>query len=73
MIKKFNELVKENESTKRYKYTATIQVEGYVSAMSESDAGEMADAEINKVEGLMDYKLITLDEVKDNLEQKENV
>ena len=49
-MKNLSELVKENQAKNLYRFEATVKLVGSVEAMSEGDAGEAADAVINKVE-----------------------
>ena len=63
-MKNLSSLIKENSETKKYKYTATVTVEGTVTAMSEGDAGELVDKEIDTIENVTDYKIDSIDEVE---------
>lgn len=63
-MKNLTSLIKENSETKKYKYTATVVVEGNVTAMSEGDAGELVDKEIDTIANVVDYKIDKIDEVE---------
>lgn len=71
MIKSLSSLIKENSEIKKYKYTAQVTVEGDVTSMSESDAGEEIDALLADIPNVTDFKIISMDEVE-NIEIVEN-
>jgi len=68
-MKNLSSLIKENSETKKYKYTATVTVEGTVTAMSEGDAGELVDKEIDTIENVTDYKIDSIDEVENTVQE----
>lgn len=70
-MKNLTSLIKENNETKKYKYTATVTVEGNVTAMSEGDAGELVDKEIDTIPNVVNYEISTIEEIEN--EVTENV
>lgn len=62
-MRNFTQLIKENDENKTYKYVANVKIEGEVTASSEGDAGELVDKEIDTIDGVVDYKIESLDEV----------
>jgi hypothetical protein len=68
-MKNLSSLIKENSETKKYKYIATVTVEGTVTAMSEGDAGELVDKEIDTIENVTDYKIDSIDEVETGVQE----
>lgn len=67
-MKKFTEIIKENESVREYQWTATIEISGKVTASSEGNAGEMIDKEIDQIEGMVSYQINTINEIKPDAE-----
>jgi hypothetical protein len=61
-MKKFSDLVNENDSNKPFKFQATVVVEGTVYADSEGSAGELADKEMDEIPGMVSYELINIQE-----------
>lgn len=61
-MKTLSELIKENESSKKFKYNATVQVEGHVYAENEGNAGELVDKEMDLIPGLVSYEIINIEE-----------
>jgi len=68
-MKNLTSLIKENNETKKYKYTATVTVEGNVTAMSEGDAGELVDKEIDTIPNVTNYVIDTIDEVETGVQE----
>lgn len=56
-MKKFSDLVKENESKKVFKYTVKVDIEGTVMASSEAEAGELIDKEMDTIPGMVNYEI----------------
>lgn len=61
-MRKLSDLIKENESTKKFKYNATVTVEGSVFAENEGNAGELIDKEMDTVQGMVNYEIINIEE-----------
>ena len=68
-MKNLTSLIKENSETKKYKYTATVVVEGNVTAMSEGDAGELVDKEIDSIPNVVNYEITKIDEVETGVQE----
>lgn len=68
-MKNLTSLIKENNETKKYKYKATVIVEGTVTAMTEGDAGELADKEIDKIANVTDFKIDEIDEIETGVKE----
>jgi len=68
-MKNLSSLITENEQTKKYKYTATVIVEGEVTAMSEGDAGELADKELDTIEGFVSGQIDDLSVVESEIKE----
>lgn len=68
-MKNLTSLIKENNETKKYKYTATVVVEGNVTAMSEGDAGELADKEIDTIDNVVSYQIDNIEEVESTVQE----
>ncbi len=62
-MKKFSDLINENNTEKTYSYEATVKVKGEVKAASEGDAGELVDKEMDSIAGLEDYTIDKIDEI----------
>lgn len=62
-MKNFSSLITENEQTKKYKYNATVKVEGIVTAMSEGDAGELADKELDTIPGIISGEIDNIEAI----------
>jgi len=56
-MKKFTDIIKEEQSTQDYKWTATVQVSGIVKASSEGAAGELIDKELDEINGMVTYQI----------------
>lgn len=61
-MRKLSDLIKENESTKCFKYNATVTVEGSVYAENEGSAGEMVDKNMDEIPGMVNYEIISIEE-----------
>lgn len=72
-MRKISDLIKEDNDNKTYKYTLDVQIEGTVNATSESEAGELADKIVDEIDGVVDYKMTSLDEVETIKEYAENI
>lgn len=68
-MKSLSELINENENNKTYKYVVDVKIEGTVTAGSEGDAGELVDKEIDKIDGVVDYKIASIDKTEDKVEE----
>jgi hypothetical protein len=68
-MKKFSQVLNENESLKTYKYTATVEVEGTVRAHSEGEAGELMDKELDKITSMVSYQPGTIEEVESPVQE----
>jgi len=68
-MKNLTSLIKENNETKKYKYTATVLIEGNVIAMSESDAGELVDKEIDTITNMVSYEIGNIEEVQSGVQE----
>jgi hypothetical protein len=68
-MKNLTSLIKENSETKKYKYTATVVVEGNVTAMSEGDAGELVDKELDTIANVVNYKIDSIDEIESGVQE----
>ena len=68
-MKSLSELINENENNKTYKYVVDVKIEGTVTAGSEGDAGELVDKEIDKIDGVVDYKIASIDKTDDKVEE----
>ena len=47
-----------------FKYVVDVKIEGTVKAGSEGDAGELVDKEIDAIDGVVDYKIVSIDETE---------
>jgi hypothetical protein len=56
-MRKFSDLIKEQEGSKEYKYTANVVVEGKVVAASEGEAGGLVDKEMDAIPGMINYEI----------------
>lgn len=56
-MRKLSDIIKENESNKEFKYSATVKVEGTVIAASEGEAGELVDKEMDTIPGMINYEI----------------
>lgn len=63
-MKKLSDLINENENNKMFKYVVDVKIEGTVKAGSEGDAGELVDKEIDAIDGVVDYKIVSIDETE---------
>lgn len=68
-MKNFSTLITENEQTKKYKFTATVKVEGAVTAMSEGDAGELADKELDTIPGFISGQIDNIEVVETGVKE----
>jgi hypothetical protein len=67
-MKKFSDLINENENLKKYKFVANLKVEGTVEAFDEGSAGEEVDKEIDQmtqyVTNVTTYEIESIDEMQ---------
>jgi hypothetical protein len=63
-MKNLSDLINENENNKMFKYVVDVKIEGTVKAGSEGDAGELVDKEIDAIDGVVDYKIVSIDETE---------
>jgi hypothetical protein len=68
-MKKLSDLINENENNKMFKYVVDVKIEGTVKAGSEGDAGELVDKEIDAIDGVVDYKIVSIDETENTVEE----
>lgn len=71
-MKKFTDIINEQESRKDFKYIANVKVEGTVTAASEGEAGELVDKEMDTIPGMIDYQIENIDEVTNETKVNEN-
>lgn len=61
-MKTLSEIIKENENNKKFKYNASVVIEGHVYANSEGDAGELIDKEMDAIPGFVSGEVINIAE-----------
>lgn len=75
-MKKLSELIQENENQKQYKYTAKVDIQGYVIALDEGVAGELVDQAIDELSqhvNVENYEIISIDEAENTNNFSENI
>lgn len=68
-MKNLSDLINENENNKMFKYVVDVKIEGTVKAGSEGDAGELVDKEIDAMDGVVDYKIVSIDETEKDVNE----
>lgn len=75
-MKNLSSLITENDQTKKFKFTATVIVDGEVTAANVGDAGELADKQLDKITGFVSGQIDNIasveSEVKENLSDLSN-
>lgn len=61
-MKTLSQIIQENENNKKFKYNASVLVEGHVYANSEGDAGELIDKEMDSIPGFVSGEIINISE-----------
>lgn len=61
-MKTLSQIIQENENNKKFKYNASVLVEGHVYANSEGDAGELIDKEMDSIPGFVSGEIINIAE-----------
>jgi len=69
-MRKFTDLIKENESLKVFNYT--VKISAQVDAANEGEAGYLIDQEIDKIDRLVDYDIENIEDSNETPIQENN-
>lgn len=64
-MNKFTKVMEAEASVRRYKYTATVQVNGVVQALNESDANQQADNLLGTIPGVDTWEVVNVEETQE--------